>query len=247
MDSERRLIFALPVYNEAENLKRLLEKIVSLRERSPFDVMVVAVDDGSSDDSLNLLKKFGCLTERHEVNKGLGKTISDALRIALVQCRPQGIIVTMDADNTQEPHDAIRMATLMDEQGFSLVVGSRYLSASEQRGVPWHRRALSWFLNLILRMLFPIKGIRDYTSGLRAYRADLLQAAFDHYGDELIQEAGFAYTVELLLKLRRFSPHAAEIAITLRYDQKQGATKMRLAETVQEYCALLWRMAQRKR
>ena len=40
--------------------------------------------------------------------------------------------------------------------------------------------------------MFPIRGVRDYTCGYRAYRADALRQATDTYGDELITETGFS-------------------------------------------------------
>jgi dolichol-phosphate mannosyltransferase len=54
----------------------------------------------------------------------------------------------------------------------------------------------------------------------------LLQRARKHYGERLIEERGFACMVELLLKLDRIGANMCEVPIDLRYDLKQGASKM---------------------
>lgn len=246
MTSRRRVVFALPVFNEARNLEQLLPKILDLTESCPFEVLIVAVDDGSQDGSHEILTEQGCHTKRHEVNEGLGRTMLDALREAVRLCESGDIVITIDADNTQDPQDAVKMASRIADDGFALVIGSRYLEDSKQRGVPWHRRGFSLCLNLLLRLLFPMEGVRDYTSGYRAYRAGLLQEAFRHYGGDLIHEPGFAYVVELILKLRSFAPRATEVGIQLRYDQKQGETKIHLGKTMWQYAALLWRAVWRR-
>ena len=50
-------------------------------------------------------------------------------------------------------------------------------------GASLHRRVLSWGASLLLRAVFPIRGVRDYTCGYRAYRAPVLRQAFERYGD----------------------------------------------------------------
>lgn len=238
----RKLVFTLPIYNEAENLEPLLVKINNIKKHYHSEVAIVAIDDGSQDGSSEILMQYGCFMKRHKTNQGLGRTMADGLREALRLCETEDVIITMDADNTQEPQDAIAMVALIGDQGFALVVGSRYTDGSRQIGVPLHRRWLSTFLNQILRLLFPMEGIRDYTSGYRAYKASLLQEAFTYYGEQLIEESGFAYTVELLLKLRQLNPRATEVGISLRYDRKQGATKIKLGRTILQYLVLLGRM-----
>lgn len=90
----------------------------------------------------------------------------------------------------------------------------------------------------------PLPGVRDYTSGFRAYRASTLRQVFERFGDGLIQCRTFACTAEVLLKLGclggvRFT----EAAMTLRYDMKRGASKIRVLPTVVEYLKLIIRLA----
>lgn len=86
-----------------------------------------------------------------------------------------------------------------------------------------------------------IDGIRDFTSGFRAYRVSLLRRASTHWGERLVEERGFACMVELLLKLRHCGPAVSEIPLRLRYDRKPGASKLRLGRTLAQYLLLLTR------
>ena len=73
-----------------------------------------------------------------------------------------------------------------------------------------------------MRILFPIKGVKDYTCGYRAYSINCLRRAYEKFGEHLIQEDSFACMAELIIKLRSINLSAVEIPIILRYDQKYG-------------------------
>ena len=85
--------------------------------------------------------------------------------------------------------------------------------------------------NFLLKMLFPIKGVSDYSCSYRAYTAKILQLAKSIYRDKLIEEKGFACMAELLIKLRRLHIIACETSLLLRYDKKAGRTKMDVLDT----------------
>jgi dolichol-phosphate mannosyltransferase len=89
--------------------------------------------------------------------------------------------------------------------------------------------------------VFPIHGVRDYTCGFRAYRCRLLREAFRRYGDDFVDRRGFECMVDILLKLHRLGATFAEVPLTLRYDRKGGASKMRVARTVADTLRLMLR------
>ena len=106
---------------------------------------------------------------------------------------------------------------------------------------PGFRRALSRGAAGLFRLALPLDGVHDFTSGYRAYRVSLLRRASGHYGERLVEEQGFACMVELLLKLRHCRPVVVEVPLVLRYDRKQGASKLRLRRTILQYLRLLLR------
>jgi dolichol-phosphate mannosyltransferase len=144
---------------------------------------------------------------------------------------PDDIIVVLDADETHNPEHIMKMVERIHD-GFDVVVASRFRPDSRVVGVPTYRHMLSVGASILMKILFPIKGIRDYTCGYRAYRLEILLRAKERFGDRLFEGKGFSCMAELLIKLRSLDLLAMEIPIVLRYDWKQGPSKMPLTKTI---------------
>jgi dolichol-phosphate mannosyltransferase len=91
---------------------------------------------------------------------------------------------------------------------------------------------LSRGMSILFRLVFPIPGVRDYSCGYRAYRAEFLQKALDHRGTKLFAQEGFACMVAILLRLHKEGAICSEVPLVLRYDQKIGQSKMNVGSTV---------------
>ncbi len=236
------ILIVLPAFNEAEGLPALLRSIRQVMDESRLGYKVVVVDDGSSDATWEVIGRHAAempvVPVRHQANRGLAEALRSGLQVALKQADPSDVIVTMDADNTHAPGLVMRMLTLIRE-GHDVVIASRYVSGARVLGVPFHRRVLSGGASLLMRAVFPIKGVRDYTCGFRAYRASILQAAFARYSERLISQKGFSCMVDILLKLRTLDPIMTEVPLILRYDLKHGMSKMRAARTVVDTLILM--------
>lgn len=240
----RRVIVVLPAYNEAREIARLVERIDAALRADDYEYLVVLVDDGSTDGTADvattLATRFPLIVERHAQNQGLGATIRDGLRAAVRESGEGDVIVAMDADNTHAPGFIRGMVEAID-RGVDVVIASRYQTGSVTQGVPLHRRALSYGASLLMRAVFPTPGVRDYTCGYRAYRAEMLRQAFAQFGDQLVSEDGFACMVDILLKLRGMGARFAEAPFTLEYDQKSGPTKMKVFRTIRRTLGLIAR------
>lgn len=237
------IFFALPIYNERDNLGSLFEKIASTMRTLHESYRVIAVDDGSSDGTAQILgddsSRLPLTVLTHAKNMNLGPTIRDAIVESLAAAKPEDVIITLDADNSHDPALAQQMVALVKD-GNDLVVASRYVKGAREVGLSLHRRLLSWVVNSILRFLNPIPNLTDYTCGYRAYRAEILARASQRYGDRLIEEDGFTCMAELLLKLRPFIRKAAEVPLVLRYDLKRGKSKMKIVRTIFRYIRLVF-------
>lgn len=242
-----RLIVALPAYNEEDCLPPLLKRFHRLFSQLPpeADPLVIVVDDGSKDGTAKVCRRFArkmpILLVQHEKNKGLGEAIKTGLRTALEHATgTHDVIVCMDADNTHPPKAVHEMLRLIAEEGADMVIASRYRRGSRQVGVPPHRQFMSLGARFLFWLFLRLNGVRDYTCGFRAYRADLIRRAFDKYGDQIIQRNGFACTDELLVNLACLGEvDIREIPFVLRYDLKVGASKLNLGLTLQETFKLL--------
>jgi len=236
----KKITYALPAFNEAENLPALLKSLETAGAQVRhlgYAVSYVIVDDGSTDATPAILaawaKDRDATIITHSPNQGLGKTISDALECAARHASPEDIIVTLDADNTQPPGLLTAMVLKVIE-GNDLVIASRYRYGARVLGLAWHRHLMSWGAALLFRCTFPISGVRDYTCGYRAYSAAYLRRGFEKYQGQLVTERGFQCMAEILLRLSKVDPYPSfvEVPMVLRYYQKQGGSKMKVMKTV---------------
>jgi len=241
---QRTLRIVLPAYDEADNLPALLGGLQRTMEDGGFAYEIVVVDDGSHDRTAAIAEEWAAALPlrlvRHAVNQGLGATLRDGLQAALERAATDDVIITMDADDTHVPGLIVRMVQMIGE-GYDVVIASRYQPGARVYGVSALRRLMSRGASLLMRSLLPIRGVRDFTCGYRAYRADVLRRAADRYGARLVDQEGFQCMVDLLLKLRPMDPIIGEVPMVLRYDRKGGESKMRVGRTARSTLLLLLR------
>ncbi|MDR1243029.1 MAG: glycosyltransferase [Deltaproteobacteria bacterium] len=236
----------LPIYNEAANLPGLIERIQTGIERLGFPYTVLAYNDGSTDGSDTITRE---LASSHPLvllgepeNKGLGHGFASLLKEVCARSESdKDVAIVLDSDNSHNPELFGFMLEKL-RQGFDVVIASRYLSDSRVVGVSWFRQFLSLGASWVMRILFPIRGVRDYTCGYRAYSLPCLRKAFDKFGDKLVEEPGFACMAEMLLKLRTLPVLAVEVPLLLRYDLKQGASKMDIRKTIKRTLRMIYRL-----
>ncbi len=234
-----RTAIVFPAYNEAQNLRPLLAKVQQVVALGQHEYLVILVDDGSGDETPQVCAEFSSRIPlrviRHPRNLGLGAALRTGLRAALAE--QSDAVVTLDADDTQDP--ALIPSMLAKLSSHDLIVASRFCPGGKMIGVPPFRSFVSTFASGILRILFPISGVRDYSCGFRAYRSDILRRLESTFGPELFSEQGFACMFEILLRVRKLGVTADEVPLVLRYDLKRGASKMRVFRTALRYLQVL--------
>lgn len=224
----------LPAYNEENAILPLIKDLKRILGERFKDFKIIVVNDGSTDNTAKIVTSLNLPAVeliQHNQNKGLSEAIKTGLIYSLKNIDETDIIVIMDSDNTHAPGLIYRMSTLIEE-GNDVIIASRYRQGSRVIGVTWTRRFLSWGGSWLFRLLFATKGVKDYTSGYRAYRAGILCKAFELWGDSFINQPGFSCQVDILLKLRKMGAIINEVPLILRYDQKKGASKMDVKSTI---------------
>jgi dolichol-phosphate mannosyltransferase len=231
------IVIVLPAFNEQDSIAILIQNIILLsKKRLDEEIKIVVVDDGSSDstaDRVDEIASNDVVLIRHEKNKGLGEALKTGLLYGLNLSPEVDVIVTMDSDNTHTPGLLMRMIMALDE-GNDLVIASRYRPGSRVKGLSLYRQLLSVGMSYLFRLIFPISGVRDYSCGYRAYKADLLRKAFLKWDNSFISQSGFGCMVDILLKLDRLGAIMTEVPLILRYDYKHGKSKMKVIKTIRE-------------
>ena len=237
------LYLLLAAYNEEKNLPFIFEDIK--KENWPFDYRIVLINDGSSDETHGIAAGYCALLPvtiiDHERNMGLGKALRTGFAYLNGVVKDGDFVAALDADNSHPIETINAMLTKMGS-GYDIVIGSRYAAGGGQKGLSFHRKILSLGASSFLKLLWPIKNVRDYSCGFRMYRGSLLKALFTRFGDKLIEEKGFSASVEILLKASLVTDKITEVPMILRYDKKFGKSKMRVFKTIFGYLALLTKL-----
>lgn len=156
-------LVAIPVYNES------LHVVDVLRRTRQYAKHILAIDDGSCDDTPQLLDQFsGIATIRHEKNLGYGQSLIDAFDYAITHRFDW--MITMDCDDQHEPAAIPDFVKAMGDDDADIISGSRYLIPMDDNdSPPADRRSINV---RITRMLNDRLGlsITDAFCGFKAYR-----------------------------------------------------------------------------
>lgn len=237
------IVVALPAYNEAEALPRLIDRMRETAAALDEPMRVVVVDDGSADGTAAAAAaassdRLPVEVVPHARNMGLHAALDTGFRAALERCADTDWIVTMDSDDTHPP-SLIAGMLAKARAGAGVVIASRFQPGAEWFGLSWDRVLFSRGVSAMFRIAWPMRNVRDYTCGYRLYRAGLLRQAYAHYGARFVDEPSFACMPDVLWKVSRLKPVFAEVPLSLHYDRKPGASKMNVARTIRRTLALI--------
>jgi glycosyltransferase involved in cell wall biosynthesis len=161
-----RVSVVLPVFEEAAMLEDLFARLRGSLSREKLEFEIVAVDDGSGDETQQVLRELASripqvVLVRHLRNRGNGAALRSGIRVARGE-----IVVTMDADGQHAPEDIPTLVSRIPP--YDLVIGAR----TGSYGGSWYRNAANRFYNFFSSWLSRT-AIDDLTSGFRAMRRDV--------------------------------------------------------------------------
>ncbi len=237
----KKVLVYLPCYNESPNIIPLVEKwfdIASDFNAAGYELHVSCIDDKSTDDTAAKIK---ILTERfsecelisHEHNKGLGGVLNTAFNLFLKNGQEGDLCVLMDGDNSHDPIYSLSMLPKI-EAGADVVIASRYQSGAAVKGLSGIRQFMSNGAGVFYKLILGVKNVKDYTCGYRMYTYNIIQKARDTYGENIAERRTFACMMEVLYKLAKIGAKFDEVPFVLRYDHKQGDSKMRVFKTAKD-------------
>lgn len=237
----KKIYAMLPCYNEGENIGALIEEWISQAEElknAGYELAVIGIDDCSKDNTKEVIlskteKYSNVFLEPHTVNKGLCGGLNTSIRYFIKNGQAGDLLVLMDGDNTHNPSYIHKMVSLI-KSGKDCVIASRYREGSEVVGVAKHREFMSDMAKIYYSAVLRVPGVKDYTCGYRVYTHELISRLVERFGDEPIIEKSFACMMELLYRCYLVGASFGEVGFELRYDNKQGESKMRVLKTMQK-------------
>ena len=192
---EKALVI-IPTYNEAENIKKVIEASIS---EKTFDVLVV--DDSSPDGTSSIVKEFiksypkKIFLEVRKNKDGLGRAYVHGFKWAIK--KKYDYIFEMDADFSHNPSELVTMLEYL-KKGNDMVIGSRYIKGINVVNWPLGRILLSYLASVYVRVITSMP-IKDPTAGFVGYKREVLEAiALDK-----VKFVGYAFQVEMKYKTWR--------------------------------------------
>ena len=213
-----RLLIALATYNERENLPMLTAQIFEFVPET--DILVI--DDSSPDGTADWVEEQMRTDARFKLIKRMGKQgLGTAVLAAMDYAVQNGydFLINMDADLSHPPRFLPAIRSKADE-GFDVVIGSRYVPGGQIHGWSLSRRFMSRGINLYARWVLGLKT-RDNSGSFRCYRTALLK----QLDPKTVRSKGYSFFEEILFRLCQLGGTFAEVPITFE-ERRVGQSKL---------------------
>jgi dolichyl-phosphate beta-glucosyltransferase len=224
------LSLIIPAYNEEQRVGPSLEAVCEFMSSCPHSMEVVVVDDGSRDQTAQIVSEFSRRDPRirllhYPVNRGKGYAVSQGLREAKGQ-----FLVFSDTD-LSAPIDQMLLLITALEKGADLAIASRRLPQSEVIGLPWARHLMGCFFALLSRWLV-LPGISDTQCGFKAYQSEAARQLVERQKID-----GYTFDVEHLYLARQLGLKVVEVPV--RWIFSEGSQINGLRDSIRMFRDLL--------
>jgi undecaprenyl-phosphate 4-deoxy-4-formamido-L-arabinose transferase len=163
-----QIAVVIPVYNEEENLNALMQRLMPVMRGLGKSFEIIFIDDGSRDNSLEILKGFTQNTQVKvvELTRNYGQ---HAAIMAGFSITGADIVITMDADLQNPPEEITNLVKVMEEGNYDVVGTIR-----KRRKDSFFRILPSMIINMVARKITKV-SMRDWGCMLRCYRLPVVK------------------------------------------------------------------------
>lgn len=216
-----RVWICLPTYNEAENIERMVRRLLEMLRTSGIDGTILVIDDASPDGTGHLADALAASDAHVQVlhrsrKEGIGPAYVAGFQRALAA--GADLVMEMDCDFSHDPDDVPRLVAAASSA--DVVLGSRYVAGGRVENWGLVRRMISQGGSLYARKVLAV-DVRDLTGGFKCFRADVLKGL----PLEDVASAGYVFQIEMTYRALKAGWLVTEIPITFR-DRSAGTSKM---------------------
>jgi len=226
-----KLSLIIPTYNEAENISELIERIEKSLKNVIFEIIIV--DDNSEDKTAEIAEKlnikYGNIKILKRNNKlGLGSAVVDGIKKSTGE-----ILGVMDAD-LQHPPELLPKMLEKIENGFDIVVASRYIEGSKVEESNVLRKLMSLGAVVLAHILLQkTRVVKDAVSGFFMFRREVIDGVN-------LNPIGYKILIEILVKGKYDKVKVTEIPYIFK-SRKKGRSKLGVRE-IFNYVTLLLKL-----
>ena len=214
-----KIIITIPAYNEEDTIGIVIGEIKQVMDNTRYEYKIMVVDDGSTDNTVNVAKSSGALLYSHPYNYGLAETFRTEIEKTLENNGE--IIVHIDADGQYRPEEIPKLIKLIDNKEADLVLGSRFMGTIEK--MPIIKKLGNIAFSKVVSQISGIK-ITDGQTGFRAFTREI--------AEKITIISTHTYTQEQIIKAVRNKFKVKEVPI---YFAKRKSGKSRLMSNPVEF------------
>ncbi len=170
------LSIIVPAFNEENNIKKLIEKLLKLNlSNVDFKKEIIVINDGSTDKTGSIIEQYNEIIKLHQKNYGKGRAVQNGIKIA-----KGDFVLIQDGDLEYDPNDIITMCKKLRKDKNKSVYGSRYLPLKYNIFPRIHKdqSILPYLANIVFVIMFFIiyqKLITDPLTGYKLYPIDFFK------------------------------------------------------------------------
>ncbi len=230
----KRILVIIPTYNESENILNIIPEVLKFSNADyEFDILIV--DDNSPDGTSEIVENNfsdNVFLLKREKKLGLGTAYCAGFNFAIKN--NYDLIFEMDADFSHDPKYLPRFLDKI-EDGYDLVVGSRYIDGVSVVNWPISRLILSYSANIYTRIITGLK-VKDTTAGFMCYKV----SALSQIDLNKVKSNGYSFQIEMKFKFYKKGFKITEIPI-LFIDRTAGSSKMSRKVVFEAYL-MVWKL-----
>lgn len=232
------LSLVIPSYNEGKHIYDNLITIAGVLDKSGIDYELVPVNDGSSDNTADEIRRASSVVSRirpvsYDANRGKGGAIKEGV----IQSSGD-VIGFLDADLDLSPDHVPAFLSEMEKTGCDVVIGSKMHKDSELE-YPVARKIFSHCYYILLKILFGLKT-KDTQTGVKLYRGELIKSIVP-----IMTVKGYAFDIEMLALSVRRGAVIREMPVRVNYTRDQSFGRIKIGDIVKMFTdtlALWWNM-----
>ncbi len=215
---ESRVAIVIPTYNERENIRSLILRLLELYP----GLHIFVVDDNSPDGTAEIVQNLAKESDLvrlvwREEKQGLASAYLDAFA-RIIPDPTIEYIGTMDADFSHHPADLGKL--FRHAPSHDLVIGSRYVDGGSVENWSFPRKFLSKWANIYAKLVTRAP-INDLTAGFAVYHRNILGKILAQFE----KSEGYAYQIEMKYLAHKLGARIKEVPITFR-ERNSGKSKL---------------------
>ncbi len=222
MKEETRIFIVIPAHNEEASISGVIKDLQKYNYNK-----IIIIDDGSTDNTLEVARRNGVTAVKHPINLGQGAALKTGISLALES--DADIIVTFDADGQHQVQDLNKMIMPLTRGEADITLGSRFLDNGSN--TPWLKKILLKSGVILIFFMYGIK-LTDTHNGLRAMTRQAAQKIS-------FKSRGMEHDSEIIEIIKINKIKFKEIPVTIRYTEYSIKKGQRISNSLDIFFKML--------